>query len=383
MSNSIKFELKNYNKSLGSYFIYLRVTIDRKIKRYNTEQRIEEKYWNTKGFVKGDYPLYIKINRILETIKGRANNVIADLPMNKEEITFENFEKYFLDKNNNNNKMDFYAFMQTFIDQKKNIYKPGVIKMYKGEMSKMKKFKPEVTFGDVNYNFLIGYENYMRATLGNKTNTVTKTIKKIKALTNEAIRQGIIKDNPLKDYILKSEPTKREFLTIEEVGKLELFLTQEDVSEKLKSFLKYFLFCCYTGLRYEDLKYLKFEDILGNIIKIKQLKTSDYVSIPLSDRALKLLPKFTGLGNIIFKVIANQKCNEYLKIIMLYDSVKINKNISFHCSRHTFATISLNIGIPLDVVSKLLGHTDIKTTQIYAKLLDSTKITEMQKWNSF
>ena len=107
-------------------------------------------------------------------------------------------------------------------------------------------------------------------------------------------------------------------------------------------------------------------------------KTQDDVSIPLPPQAIVLLEE--GFQNQrVFKVNANQVTNRYLKEIS--EKAKIKKKITFHCARHTFATISLSIGIPLEVVSKLLGHKDLKTTMIYAKILDDLKIKYMEKWD--
>jgi site-specific recombinase XerD len=108
-------------------------------------------------------------------------------------------------------------------------------------------------------------------------------------------------------------------------------------------------------------------------------KTEREVYIPLTKRAIDLLPK-EDTSNKIFKVISNQKTNSYLTDIM--SKATIDKKISFHCARHTFATVSIELGIPLEVIQTILGHTSVKTTQIYAKIISAVKTREMDKWNA-
>jgi len=141
--------------------------------------------------------------------------------------------------------------------------------------------------------------------------------------------------------------------------------------------LRYFIFCCYTGIRYCDVVKLCYEHINNDLIVFKQQKTNRNIIIPISKKAKQLLVS-DDMGKI-FKTISIQKTNEYLKLALTL--ANIDKKVTFHCSRHTFATCSITLGIPYEVVSKLLGHTDLKTTAIYAKIVDEVKIKEIEKWN--
>ena len=149
----------------------------------------------------------------------------------------------------------------------------------------------------------------------------------------------------------------------------------------MKNTLKCFLFSCYSGLRYQDLFNLKYSNIADGFIDIEMEKTNETLRIPLSSKALKLIghEKHKTTDKVL-NVYTNQKVNDYLKVGLTLAGIK--KNMSFHCSRHTFASISLNLNIPLNVVSKLLGHNDLKTTLIYAKLDEQTKVDEMKKWDA-
>ena len=163
------------------------------------------------------------------------------------------------------------------------------------------------------------------------------------------------------------------------MAKLEQLLIQ-NVDKKFNNVLTWFLFSCYTRLRYSDLYGLTWENINNNKINIIQEKTNEAVYVPIIDKAQNLLPETLVKAGKVFKLYTNQKCNEYLKLIMILAGIN-KKSISFHCARHTFATVSLNLGIRFEVVSKLLGHTDLKTTKIYARLLNETTDNEMLKWN--
>jgi site-specific recombinase XerD len=146
-----------------------------------------------------------------------------------------------------------------------------------------------------------------------------------------------------------------------------------------------FLFMCYTGLSYSDLKNLNYNQIYQSIgkkriIKLQRHKTDEHCMVPLMDKAEALISKYKehpskSNQDIVLPVISNQKMNQYLKLIM--QLAGINKLITCHVARHSFATNSLEYNIPIETVSRMLGHTNIKTTQIYAK------ITETKLMNDF
>jgi site-specific recombinase XerD len=196
-----------------------------------------------------------------------------------------------------------------------------------------------------------------------------------------AMRYGYIKSNPFKYLTIKKVDGKRDFLSAEELNKLaKLYYSDEITDLKEKEILQYFLFSCYTGLRYSDLKALKSSSIKDKSIQINMHKTSYQVNIPLTQKACQLLPsKGKSDSDQVFRVYCNKVTNRILKDIGA--RYKIQKKLTCHVARHTFATVSITLGIPIEVVSKLLGHTNLKTTQVYAKIVDSVKEREMEKWN--
>lgn len=274
--------------------------------------------------------------------------------------------------------VDLYSFALEFIESFKNKYAESTYKMLVSEINKLKRFKPSLTFDEIDYDFFSRYEIYLRDTLKNQPNTISKSLKKIQLFINIAIRKGILASNPVSYYKIKIIASKRAYLTIEELQTLEHLYNSKEINQNMSETLHCFLFACYTGLRYSDIRKLDYKDITDGCIQLTQSKTGIQVTIPLSDKA-KLLINQSWQSGSVFSVCSNMKANAHLKLII--EKAGINKKVTFHTARHTFATISLNIGIPMEIVSKLLGHSDIKTTQIYAKLFEKTKFEQMEKWN--
>jgi integrase len=198
-----------------------------------------------------------------------------------------------------------------------------------------------------------------------------------------AIQKGLTTNYPFSSYKIKSEEVEKDYLDLNEVHLLHQLYYSEDTPQRIKVTLHYFLLSCYTGLRLSDIKRVNKEHIINQSIIIKTQKTGAKVSIPLSPPALSLM-NFDLDGIELFERTIKQSNSRITTD--LNDALKLteikNKKITFHCSRHTFAINSLVLGIPLEVVSKILGHTAIKTTQIYAKIINSLVNNEMKKWDS-
>ena len=277
------------------------------------------------------------------------------------------------------NELDIFNFIDFFLEKNEHKYSSETKKTYKTQKSKLKKFRNRLNLDQITADFLHDYEIYMINILGNNQNTVNKTFAFLKSTLNKAIDEGLLnkKQNPFNRIKIKRIAGKRDFLTKHELKKIhQLYETTQNKS--IQNVCSYFLFSCYTGLRFTDIKQLKHKHIVNGIIELKQHKTNDYVRIPLNNKAKSLIE--TDKGNV-FNVISNQKTNNRLKDIALL--CNINKRLTFHVARHTFATIGISLEIPIEVISKLLGHTSIKTTQIYAKVVDDVRIKEIEKFDTF
>lgn len=360
--------------------VYLRVIVNKTKRDFNTNVYIPPTYWdyNLKK-IKNSYSNSQKLNSILNDYLYKINQFVIDCSLKNFAIELKDIEDLFLkNKVIPKDKGSFSEYIIEIVERHKHSIAHSTYLLYKSELSKLKKFKTNISFSDLTHNFLHDYEIYMRNVLENQQNTINKTFKKLKVLIGFAMKDEKLKTNPFDKYKVPTyRNPDRVFLTIEELTKLENLYFNFNVNEKIRNVLRYFLFCCYTGIRYCDVVKLCYEHLSNDIIVFKQQKTNRSVIIPLSQRAKQFL--ITDDKGKIFKTISIQKTNEYLKLALTL--ANIDKNITFHCSRHTFATCSITLGIPYEVVSKLLGHRDLKTTAIYAKIVNEVKIKEIEKWN--
>jgi site-specific recombinase XerD len=382
MKNSVYlFVRKDYKKLDGNYPIYLRLVIKTLKKDFSTGISIPnpDLFDVVKQQIRGIK--YTNENTILFSFKNRADKIILDYVLNKKQLTFEIFDRLF--KQETYNKDSFYDFALEEIKLMTGTVSDSYIRQLKVEVSKLKQFKKSLTFDEITIRFIQKYEQYMRTVLNNKTNTVGKSMKRIKMLIAKAIKNELMSKNPFDSYKIKAEPSNRIFLSIDEVNLLQKLYDSNCLKNNHQKVLHYFLFSCYTGLRYGDLNDFGMNKIEKNgndyIINLVMEKTRGSVRIPMTEKAINLIKDKMIDDKPFFELYTGQVSNRFLReIIKIAD---INKKISFHCARHTFATIALTIGVPLVVVSKLLGHTDIRTTEIYAKVIDTLKIEEMKKFN--
>lgn len=374
---TIKVVQKDYTKKDNTRNVFLRITIDRRQKYFRLNVYVNPNHFRSGIISKADRDHDDK-NNLIEHYRLKAQKIIHTLRISDQLITFDRFRQEF--ESNYINKESFYEFVEDQIQLLNGKLTKGTLKNYNDQVNKMKSFKQELSFSEIDLRLVYRYEQYLINKRNNNKNTVVKSIIFVKQILNKAVSQNIIIENPIQDYKLKRIVGEREFLSVEELGKLEELYIKATLKKNRQNVLKYFLFSCYTGLRYQDVKSLRFKDIKeGSLISIQMGKTKEFVNIPLTKKAKNLIPEKGFENQAVFNVLTDQPTNRYLKDII--KDVKINKKISFHCARHTFATLSKSLGIDYDVISKILGHTDIKTTKIYTKYEREYLSKEMEKWN--
>ena len=244
----------------------------------------------------------------------------------------------------------------------------------------LQEFRPGLDFIDITYSFLKDFEVYLREK-GNGINTVAKHLRQLRTLVNEAINQGYIHADayPFRKFKIKQERGRHEFLTPDELKKLE---NLEVNDRKLRHVLDAFLFCCYVGLRYSDFCQLtpaNFIRVNGKKwLHFKSIKTGIELRLPLhllfEGKALSILDRyniaeFASLGS-------NSEVNKALSVIA--GMARIKKHVTYHTARHTCATLLIHQGVPITTVQKLLGHTSVKTTEIYSEILSSTILRDLK-----
>ena len=377
-SSATIFLRKDHQKPDGSYTIYLRVIINRKKKDHSLQISVPEKYWNEKKCeVKGSWTDSHRHNlRIKKSLK-KAADILFDHEIKDKHLNIFEFDRLY--NNNSNNSKSFYDFVEKQIDLNTGKFSAGTIRTYETQLSKLKKFRTNLEFGQIDIQFIQEYESYMAKTLKNNENTRTKSLKFLSQIINKAIAEGIVEENPFakNNRKFKRIDGNREYLTLKEIDKLEKLLTSGELKKNKAGVLEYFLFSCYTGLRYSDINQLRYKHISDGKVSIVTEKTKKKVIIPIIKRPEKFL-KDGPPEQPVFKVLKDQPTNRYLKEIC--SDANITKTISFHCSRHSFATNSLELGIPIEVVKSILGHSELRETLIYAKTTNKAIEEAMKKW---
>ena len=280
----------------------------------------------------------------------------------------------------NYDRQSFTEFIKKDIEQFKSNYKYNTIRKYKSVLAILQAYKGNIPFIDVGPVFWRKYEQYLKRRENNQ-NTIQKAFAVLNVFLNRAVASEVIKTKSLTNIKVAKGESLLKYLTIDELGLLEA-LYKTKLSKQHERALRCFLFCCYTGLRFSDIRALKYKNIENNSrIVIKMEKSPKTVRIPLSNFALELLPVVENpLPEMnVFRVYTNQPMNRYLKQIA--QNAGIKKDIGFHYSRHTFGTCSIEKGIDVYTVKEIMGHSNVVTTQIYAKVTSTLIDKEMEKWN--
>ncbi|MDD4534247.1 MAG: site-specific integrase [Prevotella sp.] len=252
--------------------------------------------------------------------------------------------------------------------------------------------RPNITLAELDKDFCKGFIVFLKTcTFNQGKKTLSSTtcrifVNRINSALNKAVRDGLMERNPFALLEKNEKPQKvkanREFLTIEELKKLM------NVSCRYEIVKKAFIFCCFTALRYSDMQTLRWSEIHtsadGNTLYIehKQVKTHNLVVVPLSKEAMKWMPERVEGNDVVFHDLKITSTTVEVLLKEWTEEAGIQKHITFHCSRHTAATMLLTLGANLYVVSKILGHRSIKMTEVYAKIVDKTKVDTMNLVNN-
>jgi len=384
---STKIILKTQSNSDGTSTVYLRLTFERVVKYFNLGIKVFPKDWNEKYTkkVKTTDKEHNYKNEIIINAENKAKEIVLKYYKTEEELTIDKFTDEFL-KSNKAKTIDFFEF--TTKELEKKVLASETRRTYKSEISKLKQFRNELNYKDITVEFYNSYLKYMVEVLHNESNTFAKSTNILKRFLDWAVVEKVIKQNPLKDIKTVSHEGNRKHLNNTELINLENLFKSDNLNANQKQILTYFLFTCYTGLRYQDVVNLKksnfYKENIENetvyFIRFEMNKVKKEVTVPIIPKAFELVELDKKTTNeTIFKTKCNQLTNRILK-----ETIKlagIEKNITFHCGRHTFATLGYAKKIRIEVISKMLGHANIKTTMIYTKITEDIKYDEMKKMN--
>lgn len=373
---------KNY--SGGEVPIYLRITVNGKRVEIATGRSCEPDRWHSKsGRAIGTKEKYRLFNTCLDQLHNKVYDAYLKVVQSDNEITAQSIRDMMMGRET------ISAMLLQAVAEHNERMEVLVGKDYvRGTLNRYKVFKKhletfillqyntnDIEVGKVDVAFFNNFDYYLRSRSCANNYTV-KMIKNLGKIINICCENGTAESNPITFYKGRTKTVDRNFLSQEEI---QIILQKRFVSARLDAIRDVFLFCCFTGLAYADVQKLKITDIQKGIdgelwiIKNRQ-KTNERASIPLLQNAVELINKYEGhpiCGNLgtVFPVPSNQKMNEYLKEIA--ELCGIEKKLTSHIARHTFATtVTLLNGVPIESVSKMLGHTNIRTTQHYAKILD-------------
>ena len=384
---------KSKVNALGRMPIFYRITINGQRFDTSTGHYVEEHKWSAEtGKIKGNSEEARSINSQLELIKATVYETEKKLYMREEDITFETF------KNEYQGKKEKKRFLiPIFQDHNNKIkallgkeYAPGTLERYETSLRHTEEFLmwkynlKDIDILQIDHAFITDYEFFLRTVRNCANNTAVKYIKNFNKIIKICLANHWIERNPFANYKSKVKEVERVYLSEEEIQEIS---NKEFATERLSLVRDIFLFSCFTGLAYIDVKNLTKSHISLGIdgekwIFTHRQKTESASKIPILPVTQMIIDKYADHPQALnqdrlLPILSNQKMNAYLKEIAAV--CKIDKELTFHIARHTFATtVTLTNGVPIESVSKMLGHKNLRTTQHYAKVLDK-KVGEDMK----
>lgn len=378
----------------GKAPIYMRITVNGKRSQISIKRKVDIEKWNSEaGKVIGKTMEVRELNRYLISLEHKVFKIQQKLLDENRAITALLIKNIFTGKAEKQ-KMLLIIF-QDHNDQVEKLvgkdFAPGTLERYKTAKKHLQQYikleynLEDISVKDVNHKFINGFEYYLKTERNCAHNTAIKYITNFKKIIRIAYANDWISKDPFYNWKARLKTVDREFLSKEEI---ETLVSKELSVKRLNQVKDIFVFSCFTGLAYADVKKLSQNDIVIGIdgdrwIKTNRTKTNTRSNIPLLNTAEAILEKYSNDAEVVrskllLPVLSNQKMNAYLKEIA--DVCGINKNLTFHLARHTFATtVTLTNGVPIESVSKMLGHKSLKTTQHYAKILDRKVSEDMQE----
>jgi site-specific recombinase XerD len=374
---------KNYVNKDGEVGVMVRISLNGQKTQFSSKLAVKPEFWDTKAsFVTGDSTTAHLINEKLHDIKSELNFHYKELERQGIYVTVDKIRDAFLGV-----KPQVQMLMIVFKTHNeelklrigKDITAAGVEKYERtrsrlGEFMKHQYNMDDIPLREINYNFIYSFETYLATVWECRINTIAKYLQQLNHIVALAKNNGWIHSNPFTNFKIRFEKVDRGYLTQDE---LTTIMQKKLAIKRLEQVRDIFIFSCFTGLAYVDVKNLNEKDIKKSFdgklwIMKKRQKTNIQSIILLLDIPKMILDKYKGMlrENKLLPVISNQRLNSYL--IEIADLCGIEKHLTFHLARHTFATtVTLAKGVPMETVSKMLGHTSIRTTQIYARITDN------------
>jgi site-specific recombinase XerD len=390
---SLLFYLKKPKKYVsGSVPIYMRITVDGVPKELSTGKKCDPARWNShSGRLSGTREDVRTLNNYLDALEKQVDNAHTVLVTDGKDITAETIKNKYLGIEEKPNYL--IDVFQDHNDKVKALigvdFRKPTLTKYNGTLKHLKNFLfqkfniVDLEVSKVDNYFISEFSFYLRTKGGCANNSAVKHLKNLGKVMRICVANKWIMFDPFAGHKNKIKKVERVILSTEELQELN---NKEFAIERLQVVRDTFLLCCYTGLSFIDVQQLTKSEICSGFdgglwIMKKRHKTLVPSHVPLLPMAQEIINRYKSHPQCeqterVLPVFSNQKMNAYLKEVA--DLCGITKHLTFHIARHTFATtVTLANGIPIESVSKMLGHTDIRTTQIYAKILDQKVAADM------
>lgn len=384
----VSFVLRQFET--GNCYVYARISVNRSKAEIALKQPVAKQDWNyAKGCVKPKTEPLRQLNSLLEEVRAKLMQHYQQLRLGDEVITADAVKRAFLRADQGAEEYTLLWLMREHNRIMQGNLRPGTMKNYYTTEKYLERFlakkypEKDILLRKLTFEFITHFEHFVRTNPvqagGPCTNNGTmKHMERLKKIALWAVKNGWMEKNPFEHFQLKFKHKERDFLTQDELKKIE---SQSLSNEMMNTVRELFVFGCYTGLAYADLISLKHSNIItGNDgvkwLSITRTKTDTPAYVPLLTPALFLMGKYlrnplpATLPECVFPRISNQEMNRNLKLIA--EICGIGKHLTLHLARHTFATtVTLLNGVPIESISKMLGHTKLTTTMIYARVTQS------------
>ena len=382
---------RDKQKTNGMIPLFCRITVDGQEARFGMKCDVNSQYWDVKASkATGRTVEAAKINTLLDTTKAAIYRIYREIQERDNYVTAEKIKNIFLGiEQKHQTLLELFDYhnkeRQTMIgvNISQAVYDSYLkIRQQVADFLLHKYNLSDISVREVNSQILLDFEAHLLLQHGYARNTLVTVLKKLRHVFELAVKKDWIYKNPFKEYDLQWQDVDRGYLTQAEIDTLIDFQFEEKSLEKTRDI---FIFCTFTGLSYTDVKHLTYDNIQSSFygklwIKGRRLKTDVEYSIPLLNIPKMILEKYKGTtkNNLALPVYHAVNYNKFLKEVAKVCG--INKRMSSHLARHTFATLTLTQGVSIETVSKMLGHTNISTTQIYAKVINEKVDNEMKQF---
>ena len=391
---------KKINKN-GEAPIYIQFIKGRKTSIFSIKYHVRPEDWDAeKGIVKKSHRNSAWLNNYITQKLGEAQSRSLELEAKEKAVTTKAIKKAVLGEI----ATSFLRYAERYLKELEHKAKTGTLDKAKAVVAKIKTYlgNKDLLFDEITVQWLKDYEMYLRIELKNTTNTIHGNYKIIRRLINEAINEDLLafEKSPFHKYKMKTEKTHIEYLSDTELEAIQSLILIP--GSKIDIHRDMYVFACFTGgIRISDVLQLRWKNFNGEHISIQMQKTGNPLNVKVPNTGLAILEKYkqphSDKKDFIFPILKNEL--DYSNPHFMFKAIssataytnkdlkeiarlaKITKNVHFHTSRHTFATRAIRKGMRMEYASKILGHSNLKTTQIYAKIVNEELDKAMEVFN--